>query len=503
MPESASSGSENLRYKIRRDAGNLLARLGAVWREKRWFRLLSYTLGVLLIAFTAFWTVLARDLPSAEKLLVYQPPLPTMVRGGDGEIIYSYARERRVQLPFDDFPTPLINAFLSAEDKTFWSHGGVDVTGLAGAVVDYVSKIGTGERARGGSTITQQVAKNILIGDEYSVTRKLREMILARRIEGVLDKKQILELYLNEIPLGRQSFGVQAAARAYFDKDVGDLALHEAAFLAILPKAPERYGRRQHAALAIERRNYVLDQMVGNGWLSAEEAEVAKAKPLGLIPRRGQYYDPASGYFVEEVRRRLLARYGETAEDGPNSVYSGGLWVRTSIDMDMQRATRDALRAGLLRYHQGKGWRGPIAHIDLDPQGWQSQLILLNLSVNYQDWRVGVVLERSGAAGRIGFADGSTATLVKIPDGVRAGNVIAAAQEGGVWAVRIIPEVSGGMVVEEVGTGGVVAMQGGFDSGLGSFNRAVRLCHRARERPHSRFASVGRHVLRLSGCPAW
>lgn len=476
MSESASSGSENLRFKIRRDAGNLLGRLSLLWREKLWFRLLSYTFGMLLIALIAFWIVLTRDLPSADKLLDYQPPLPTMVRAADGEIVYSYARERRVQLNFDDLPSPLINAFLSAEDKTFWSHGGVDLTGLAGAVVDYVSKLGSGERAKGGSTITQQVAKNILIGDEYSITRKLREMILARRIEGALGKEQILELYLNEIPMGRQSFGVQAAARAYYDKDVDELALHEATFLAILPKAPERYSRERHAALAVSRRNYVLDQMVDNGWVSDGEAKAAQARPLGLVPRRGQSFDPASGYFVEEVRRRLIVPmgYGETAEDGPNSVYAGGLWVRTSLDMEMQRATRDALRAGLVRYHQGKGWRGPIAHIKLDPEKWRSQLIVLNLSVNYKDWRVGVVLDHDGAAGRIGFADGSTAPLTRIPDAVRVGNVIAAAREGSSWAVRIVPEVSGGMAVEQVGTGRVMAIQGGFDSGLGSFNRATQ-----------------------------
>jgi penicillin-binding protein 1A len=474
MSESESSGSPNLRYRIRRDAGNLLNWLRRTWRDRRWFRRFSYLAGAMLIVFGGFFFVLTRDLPSTDKLLEYQPPLPTMVRGGDGEIIYSYARERRVQLNFDDFPEPLINAFLSAEDKTFWSHGGVDLTGLAGAVVDYVSKIGTGERAKGGSTITQQVAKNILIGDEYSVTRKLKEMILASRIEETLDKQQILELYLNEIPLGRQSFGVQAAARAYYNKDVGDLKLHEAAFLSILPKAPERYGRKQHEALAIERRNYVLDQMVDNGWATEQEAADAKARPLGLIARRAQVYDPAVGYFVEEVRRRLISRYGETAEDGPNSVYAGGLWVRTSVDMEMQRATRDALRDGLVRFRPGQGWHGPIAHIDLDPEQWRSQLALQNISVNYKDWRVGVLLEVSGSSGRIGFADGDTGPISGLPQAARVGNVVAAAQQGGGWAIRYIPEVSGGMVVEQVGTGRVVAMQGGFDSGLGSFNRATQ-----------------------------
>jgi penicillin-binding protein 1A len=193
-------------------------------------------------------------LPDARELIDYEPPLPTMVRGADGSIVHSYARERRVQLQYKDFPAQLVNAYTSAEDETFWTHGGIDYTGVIGAVFDYVSKLGSGQRAVGGSTITQQVAKNILLGNEYSLTRKAKEMILARRIESVLTKREIMELYLNEIPLGRRSFGVQAAARAYFNKDVGDLALHEMAFLAILPKAPEKYGRasgaeeRSHAA---------------------------------------------------------------------------------------------------------------------------------------------------------------------------------------------------------------------------------------------------------------
>jgi penicillin-binding protein 1A len=474
MSDTAEPEGEPLSYRIRRDAGGVLASLADVWRSRRWLRVLVYLALAGFAALAMFWFVITRDLPDENKLLSYQPPLPTMVRDIDGSIVYSYARERRVQLRFVDFPRPLINAFLSAEDKTFWSHGGVDYTGLLGAVVDYVSKFGSGERAKGGSTITQQVAKNILIGDEYSVTRKLKEMIVSSRIENVLSKEQILELYLNEIPLGRQSFGVQAASRAYFDKDVGDLDLHQAAFLAILPKAPERYGRKKYEQLAIERRNYVLDQMVDNGWATQAEVNAAKAQPLGLIPRRGQSYDPSNGYFVEEVRRRLIDRYGETAEDGPQSVYAGGLWVRTSLDRELQGATRDALRAGLLRFHAGRGWSGPIAHID-DMENWQSQLISSYKTIDYEDWRVGVILANGAGSGSIGFSDGDTATLTNIPDKARVGDFVAAEPTGAdSYAMRSIPEVSGGMVVEQPFSGRILAMQGGFDSGLGSFNRATQ-----------------------------
>ncbi|NBW74765.1 MAG: penicillin-binding protein [Sphingomonadaceae bacterium] len=478
-----SEQSESIRLRIRREAGGLLTRMQdhpagqwftSNWHSSKRFRQVGYGLAALLVLYLLLWVTVLRALPSADRLLSYQPPLPTMVRGVNGEIVYSYARERRVQLRFVDFPKPLTNAYLSAEDKTFWSHGGVDYTGLIGAVIDYVTKFGSGERAKGGSTITQQVAKNILIGDEYSITRKFKEMVLARRIEGVLTKQQILELYLNEIPLGRQSFGVQAAARAYFGKDVGDLKLHEAAFLAILPKAPERYGREKYQQMAIDRRNYVLDQMVDNGWATPAQAAEAKAQPLGLIPRRAESYDPSVGYFVEDVRRELIAKYGEKAEDGPNSIYGGGLWVRTSLDPQLQKAAQDSLRAGLLRYQGGRGWQGPIAKIKVDPDNWQTELLALNKSVSYQNWRIGVVVSRKGNQATIGFGDGSKAPLIGLPDALRAGDLTAAAPNGNAWVVKIVPEVSGGFVVVDPNSGRVLALQGGFDSGLGSFNRGTQ-----------------------------
>jgi penicillin-binding protein 1A len=463
---------EHFRYRIRRDTQGAAAWFRRRWGESRRFRWAASLLGAGLLAFAILWFVLSRDLPDAETLLDYEPPLPTIVRGVDGEIVHSYARERRVQLQYADFSPELIEAFLAAEDKTFFSHGGVDITGTLGAVVDYAAKFGSGERAVGGSTITQQVAKNILLGDEYSITRKLREMILARRIETVLTKQQILELYLNEIPLGRRSYGVQAAARAYFDKDVGELALHEMAFLSILPKAPERYGRKKNEGLAISRRNFVIDQMVENDFITPAQGAAAKGQSLGLKPMRSSVPAIDAGYFLEEVRRELIAKFGETAEDGKNSVYAGGLWVRTSLDPELQNAARDALRAGILRYSAGKGWSGPIATLELD--NWQSQLAASPLGINYKDWRVGVVTERSGPRATIGFSDGDTAPLTGLPDGLRAGHVVAAAPAGNSYAVRTVPEVSGGFVAQQPATGRVLAMQGGFDHRLTDFNRATQ-----------------------------
>ena len=469
-----TSKFESLSYRIRRDASGAIAWFKTSWADKRWFRWLAMALGGLLLLWLVVWLTLARNLPDAETLLDYEPPLPTVVRGIEGDIVHSYARERRVQLQFADFPETLIEAYLAAEDKTFFSHGGIDAGGLFGAVVDYASKLGSDERAAGGSTITQQVAKNILLGDEYSITRKLKEMLLARRIEGVLTKEQILELYLNEIPLGRRSYGVQAAARAYFDKDVGDLELHEMAFLAILPKAPEVYGRAKNVDRAMERRNFVLGQMQENGFVTTAEANAAKAKPLGLVTQQASDTSVDAGYFLEEVRRELIAKFGETAEDSKTSVYAGGLWVRTSLDPQMQKSARDALRQGLLRYHGSRGWSGPIATIDLDDGSWANQLASSFLSINYDGWRVGVVTTRSGANAKVGFADGEEAPLTNLPNALKAGDVIAVSKAGAGYRVRTLPSVSGGFLAQNPQTGRILAMQGGFDSRLEAFNRATQ-----------------------------
>ncbi|WP_460100583.1 penicillin-binding protein 1A [Qipengyuania sp. 483] len=442
------------------------------WHDSRRLRVLTYLVGIGLILLVLAWASLARNLPEADSLLEYETPLPTVVRGVDGEIVHSYARERRVQLQYVDFPQPLVEAFLSAEDKTFFSHSGVDFTGTLNAVFDYATKYGSGERAVGGSTITQQVAKNLLLGDEYSVTRKLKEMILAQRIEQVLTKQEILELYLNEIPLGRRSFGVQAAARAYFDKDVGDLDLHETAFLAILPKAPERYGRARYEDLAVSRRNFVLDQMVANDFVSAGEAAAAKSQPLGLVQQRSERSADA-GYFLEEVRRQLIDKFGETAEDGGNSVYAGGLWVRTSLDTELQDAARDALRAQLLSYHGNRGYTGPIATLNPENGDLHGQLASSNISINYKDWQIGVITT-GGSDARIGMTDGEDYDLSGAPSSVKVGDVVAVEKSGSGYAIRGVPEVSGAFLAESPKTGRVLAMQGGFDSRLGSFNRATQ-----------------------------
>ena len=454
-------------YRLKREAEGFIGKWQVWWQSKR-FRRATYAVGAFVLFLMLFWVLFARNLPDAEALIEYESPLPTVVRDVNGEPFHSYARERRVQLEYADFPKLLVRAYLAAEDKTFFSHGGIDYPGIVSAIFD---NIFSSKRSRGASTITQQVAKNLLLTNEYSYTRKVKEAILAKRIESALTKPQILSLYLNEIALGRQAFGVEAAAQAYFAKSVDQLQLHEMAFLAILPKAPERYGRAKNAQLAIARRNWVLGEMRKNEWITDAQLASARAKPLGLVAQRGTGYKNVGGYFAEEVRRQLIERFGETDADGPYSVYSGGLWVRSSMNADYQILATQALRDGLLRYNAGKAWKANMGTIDVSDDKWASRFAATNIAIDYAQWRAGVALGR----GKVGFADGSIAQLDGAPSAMKAGDVIAVAPNGtNSYAVRSVPEVGGGMVVQNPMNGRVLAIQGGFDNRISSFNRATQ-----------------------------
>jgi len=470
------------------------------WFENKWVRRLSWTAvgGTLFMALVFVW--FATGLPSSDKLLAYQPPLPTNVRGYDGNPVQTFARERRVELAYDEYPPVVVQAFISAEDKTFFTHGGIDYPGLLGAVFDYTTKSVTGGRAKGGSTITQQVAKYLLQDDAYAVSRKIREAILAFRLEDTLSKQQILELYLNSIFLGRNAYGIQAASRAYFDKDVADLTLPEAAYLAVLPKAPSNYDPVRQTERALTRRNYVLREMAKNGYISEEKRASASVTPLGTI-RYGSSakFRDQGGYFMEEVRRDLLKRFGEKADDGPNSVYAGGLWVRSSMNPKMQDAAAEALREGLARFDGGRGWRDTGLTVNVGGD-WQTQLRVAALGTGFADWKKAVVLSKSATGANIGFPDGSTGVLpeyaARMPRrggggtafyNLRPGMIIIVKQEGpGQYAIRSIPEVGGGFVAEEVHTGRVLAMQGGFDVIGSSYNRATQ----ALRQPGSAFKPI-------------
>src|SRR6478672_2118655 len=375
------------------------------WWQRRWVRWISWAAAALLALFAAMWIYFASGLPSSQTLLAYQPPLPTNVRGYDGNPIQTFARERRVELSYDEYPPLVVHAFISAEDKDFFSHHGIDFTGLIGAVADYTFKsITGGGRAKGGSTITQQVAKYLLQDSSYNVGRKAREAILAFRLESTLTKQQILELYLNSIFLGRNAYGVQAASRAYFDKDVNELTLPDAAYLAVLPKAPSNYDPVRATQKALDRRNYVLREMYRNGYITEAQWHEAAATPLGTI-RYGsnEKFQQQGGYFMEEVRRELIKKYGENGKDGPNSLYAGGLWVRSSMNPVMQDAAAQALRDGLVRFDGGRGWKDLGQSIDLQKGDWAGQLDRAPVGTGYPDWKKGVVLSKSDGEATIGF----------------------------------------------------------------------------------------------------
>ncbi len=457
-----------------------------------WRRLLKIAaislVGLILLGWFLLWFFFARGLPSEQMLLQYRAPLPTMVRDVDGMPVASFARERRVALSYQEFPPQLIHAFISAEDKTFFTHGGLDYPGIASAILHNWRNRGTDRRPIGASTITQQVAKNLLANTDVAISRKIREAILAKRIERAFTKEQIMELYLNGIFLGRNAYGVQAASRAYFAKDVKDLDLAQMAFLAILPKAPANYNPFRFNDRAVERRNWVLGEMADNGYLTAAQRDAARAEPLvAVIPAVARSETNLPGnFYIEAVRRDLLGHYGETANDGPNSVYAGGLWVRTSLDTRLQTAAEQALRDGLVRYEGGRAWNGPGAKID-PGEGWQGRLAAANYGTGYPAWRAAVVLGMKGGMATIGFIDGTTGILpswgASMPrrgtdtaafNMLRPGDVIAVKQNGARWELKSVPLISGAFVAEDPHSGRVLAMVGGFDARGSSFNRATQ-----------------------------
>jgi penicillin-binding protein 1A len=470
------------------------------WWARTWVRWATWAFAALFTLFAAMWLYFASTLPTAQYLLSYQPPLPANIRGYDGTPVQTFARERRVDLSYDEIPPLVVHAFISAEDKDFFSHHGIDYTGFVKAVFNYTTHIGRHGRVPGGSTITQQVAKYLLRDSSYNVGRKAREAIMAFRLEDTLNKQQILELYLNSIFLGRNAYGIQAASRAYFDKDVSDLTLSEAAYLAVLPRAPANYDPERATQKALDRRAYVLREMYKNGYITEEQENAAAATPIGTI-RYGsnEKFHQQGGYFMEEVRRELIKQFGQDVKDGPNSLYGGGLWVRSSMDPVTQDAAAQALRDGLTRFDGSRGWADLGMKIDLS-KDWAGQLDRSPVGTGYPDWLKAVVLQKGDTEANIGFANGTTgvlsasnAAMPKRGAGGRAfdflnpGMVIIVKQvSGNQYALRSVPEVSGGMLVEEVHTGRVMAMQGGFDVIGSPYNRTTQ----ALRQPGSAFKPI-------------
>src|SRR3974390_701071 len=338
----------------------------------------------------------SKELPDYSQLKDYEPPVMTRVHAADGSLVAEYARERRLYLPIQAVPKLVLNAFVSAEDKNFYAHAGIDPSGIARAGMVYLQNLGKSRRAQGASTITQQVAKNFLLTNEYSLTRKIKEALLALKIERTYSKDKILELYLNEIYLGFGAYGVAAASLLYFDKSVHELTISQAAYLAALPKGPNNYNPFRRHDEAVARRNYVLDRMIEDGFVSAAEGEKAKRAPLDVTVRPTGAHIFAAEYFTEEVRRYLYDNYGE------KKLYEGGLSVRTTLDPKLQVSARQTMVNGLVNFDESQGYRGAITSID--PTGdWGVKLAELKSLSDIDPWRLAVVLQVDDQSARIGL----------------------------------------------------------------------------------------------------
>jgi penicillin-binding protein 1A len=421
--------------------------------------------------------ILFHQLPSAAELAEYHPPTATRVYAWDGTLIGEFSKVRRILVPYDQIPPRLVYAFLAAEDHNFFHHGGVDAVGLSRAMVKDVFNVLQGRRPEGGSTITQQVAKNISLSNKVSVGRKIKEALLATRLEETLGKSQILELYLNEIWLGYRSYGVGAAAYNYFGKSISDLTLAQCAYLAALPKGPDNYQPSTHKAAAIRRRNMILKDMEALGWARPAEVEAAMKEDLTVesAPTRARYHD--ADYFVDEARKQAL-----NLKPVGSELTEGGYYVRTTLDPRLQTAARIALMDGLETYDHRHGWRGAWGHVANAP-GWQQATLEHAPPAERRKWLSALVIETSG--GRVKVQTAADNIVGEIAPGdlawARAGKGLAVgdlvfvepADTGG-FRLRQTPGVNGALVAMDPATGRVLAMVGGYSFSLSKFNRATQ-----------------------------
>jgi penicillin-binding protein 1A len=473
-------------------------------------------LAVVVGAGALLWQF-SKGLPDYSQLQDYEPPVMTRVHAADGSLLAEYANQRRLYVPIQAIPKRVVNAFVSAEDKNFYEHPGLDAWGIARAGLVYLENIGRNRRPQGASTITQQVAKNFFFTNEVSLQRKVKEALLALKIESAYSKEKILELYLNEIYLGFGAYGIAAASLLYFDKSVHELTIAEAAYLAGLPKGPNLFHPFRQRERAIERRNYVLDRMVEDHYITAQEGEKAKKEGLNVTARPTGAHIFAAEYFAEEVRREIHEKYGE------KKLYEGGLSVRTSLDPKVQVMARKALTDGLVNYDEARGYRGPVTKIDISSD-WGLKLADVRALTDIAPWRLAVVLEVSDQAARIGFQPGREpgGAVIRerqvgiVPlDGVkwakpanaperergkggiaRVGQVLApgdviyvdplAGKDGTQFRLRQVPEVAGAMAVMDPLTGRVLALVGGFSYDQSQFDRATQ----AMRQPGSSFKPI-------------
>ena len=477
------------------------------------------TLGALFLGLIAWFFVVTQNLPSEDELANYEPPIMSRVHAGDGKLVAEFATQHRVYVPSEELPDQLVQAFISAEDKTFFEHSGIDLWGMfRGTVINALQ----GKKIAGGSTITQQVVKNMLVGDERSIDRKVREAVLAMRIEKKLSKEQILELYMNEIYLGGRSYGVGAAALNYFGKSLGQLSLAECAMLAGLPQAPGKVNPYNNPDAAIDRRNYVIGRMVANGYVDKAAGDKAMAEPLKVVNRLDTDENQAAAYYVEELRKEILALGDQKKLAGIDSksaaekaFLEGGLSIRSTLDSNLQLIAQTALRAGLETYDRRHGWRGPVGKLDATDD-FEAQLKAFannkdnkaKIAGGGNTWQLAVVRTVAKDGVRLGLASGEAGTLS--PDdvkwsnplkrdgggtGMKVGDVIQVSRDAtpdvstqlitdyGVpkkaaanapWRLRQVPALQGALVAMDPHTGRVYAMAGGYSFERSQFNRAIQ-----------------------------
>ncbi len=424
----------------------------------------------------AIWAAwLFHDMPDASDLADYHPPTATRAYAWDGTLIGEFSRERRIFVPYDSIPPQLAQAFLAAEDRNFFKHSGLDYTGIIRASAKDIVNLAQGRRLESGSTITQQVAKNILLTNDATLGRKFKEALIAQQLDGTLSKERILELYLNEIWLGYRSYGVGAAAYNYFGKSITDLDLAECAYLASLPKGPDNYHPIRHKAQAMQRRNWVLDQMAEAGWVTRAQANAAKRQDLKVQPEptRAKYRD--ADYFVEEVRRRGLATLGPRLTEG-------GFYMRTTLDPRLQSAARTALMDGLERYDRRHGWRGAWGHVTT-LTGWEDVAKRSAKPAERRTWLQAVVTDVAGGSvhvktldGRVGLLLADDLAWARRGRGIGAGDLVFVAPDdkGSGFLLKQVPAVNGALVAMDPDSGRVLAMVGGYSFSLSSFNRATQ-----------------------------
>ena len=444
---------------------------------KKIFILFSSGLLLLSIVILSILWAFSNNLPDYKFLKNYKPPVSSKVYSGDGELVSDFSSEKRIFIPYNAIPKKVVNAFLSAEDKNFFSHPGVDAKGLLRAILRNILNILESKRLEGASTITQQVAKNFLLTNEVSINRKIKEAILAFRIERALSKERILELYLNQIYLGQGSYGVASASIEYFDKSINELNYPQTALLAALPKAPSRYNPYKNIKLAKFRRNLVLNNIFQNNYINKEEYEKFRDEKI-ILKKRKKIYLEDTRYFVEDIRKNILEKFGF------DKVYKQGLNIKTPLNLDLQEIATNSLREGLMSYDKRKGWRGALTN-KKNIQDWNNEEDLNDFRLEKSiKWKLAIVKKinkflinietEDNLKGIIEYENISW-TKKEFKDLLEVGDVIYVKNKNkNFYDLKQLPTVNGGIVVMDPFTGRVVALSGGFSFKKSEFNRATQ-----------------------------